>query len=121
MLKKAVPYLSLFTSMGTLVCCALPALFVSLGLGASFVSLLGSFPQLIWLSEKKELVFSVAGLMLVISGPLRARSSNLSCPSDPALAASCGELKKSGSAIFYISVAMYLVGAFFAFAAPIIF
>lgn len=121
MLKRVVPFLSLFTSMGTLVCCALPALFVSLGLGASFVSVLGAFPQLIWISERKGLVFSIAGILLLVSGTLRANSSRLECPTDPALAAQCGTLKKSGRAIFYFSLVCYLIGAFFAFAAPLIF
>lgn len=33
--QSAVSWLTLFTSAGTLVCCALPILFVMLGLGAS--------------------------------------------------------------------------------------
>ncbi len=32
-------YLSLFSSLGTLLCCALPALFVLLGLGATVASI----------------------------------------------------------------------------------
>lgn len=31
-------YLSLFTSLGTLLCCALPSLLVALGLGATVAS-----------------------------------------------------------------------------------
>ena len=30
------PYLSLFTSFGTVFCCALPSLLVSIGMGAAF-------------------------------------------------------------------------------------
>ncbi len=32
-----MPMLGLFTSMGTLVCCVLPLVFVSLGMGAALV------------------------------------------------------------------------------------
>lgn len=39
--------LSLFASLGTLVCCALPSLFVLLGLGATLASLLSSAPWLV--------------------------------------------------------------------------
>ena len=47
------PTLSLFASAGTLVCCALPALFVTLGAGAALAGLVGEFPQLVWLSTYK--------------------------------------------------------------------
>ena len=45
--------LSLFTSFGTLVCCALPALLVTLGMGASLISILGIFLITV-ISEQKE-------------------------------------------------------------------
>ncbi len=41
-------YFSLFTSFGTLLCCALPSLLVLFGLGASVVSMLSFLP---WLSH----------------------------------------------------------------------
>lgn len=39
-----LPTLSLFTSVGTLLCCALPALLVTLGAGAVFASLVKQCP-----------------------------------------------------------------------------
>lgn len=121
MLKKLFSFLTLFSSLSTLICCALPALFVTLGLGSSLVSLLGAFPQLIWLSERKTLVFGVAGGLLLLTFVMRMVGNQQSCPSDPKLAAQCGYAKKSGTIIFYFSVACYLIGAFFAFLAPFIF
>lgn len=61
-------WLSLLTSSSTLVCCALPALLVTLGAGASLVTLTGHVPQLIWLSEHKALVFGLAALALLLAG-----------------------------------------------------
>lgn len=121
MLRKLVPYLSLFTSLGTLVCCALPALFVSLGLGATFVSLLGVFPQLIWISEHKTGVFLTAGFLLAAAVVVRVNAQAKACPADPALAASCERVRGGSGVVLYLSVACYLVGAFFAFVAPLIF
>ena len=43
----ALSYLSLFTSLSTLLCCALPSLFVLLGLGATVASLLSQAPWLV--------------------------------------------------------------------------
>jgi len=46
-------YLSLFTSMGTLLCCALPSLLVLVGLGATVASVLSAAPWLVTLSGHK--------------------------------------------------------------------
>ena len=45
--------ITLFASSSTLICCALPALFVLLGAGATFASLVNFFPQLIIISQYK--------------------------------------------------------------------
>src|SRR4051812_49873489 len=57
-------YLSLFTSFGTLLCCALPSLLVLLGLGATVASFLAAAPWLVTLSRHKTWVFVVAGLLI---------------------------------------------------------
>jgi len=57
-------YLSLFTSLGTLLCCALPSLLVLAGLGASVASLLSVAPWLVTLSRHKPWTFGVAGLLI---------------------------------------------------------
>lgn len=57
-------YLSLFTSLGTLVCCALPSLLVLLGLGATVASIVSSAPWLVALSRHKNWVFLVSGLLI---------------------------------------------------------
>jgi hypothetical protein len=62
-----VSFFSLFTSMSTLICCALPALLVSIGLGATMIGLVSTFPSLIWLSENKALVFTLSFFKLSIS------------------------------------------------------
>jgi hypothetical protein len=52
-------YVSLFTSFGTLLCCALPSLLVLLGLGATVASFLTAVPWLVTLSRHKTWVFAV--------------------------------------------------------------
>jgi hypothetical protein len=37
--------LTLLASTSTLICCALPALFVALGAGATFASMVNAFPS----------------------------------------------------------------------------
>src|ERR1700745_3500656 len=60
----ALRYLSLFTSLGTLLCCALPSLLVLAGLGATVASVLSEAPWLVTMSHHKHWVFIVAGLLI---------------------------------------------------------
>lgn len=106
---------SVFTSSGTLICCALPALLVSIGAGASLAGLVSTFPQLVWLSQHKLAVFGLAGAMLIGAGVLQYRARFLPCPADPALAAACARTRRVSAAIYGISVLIYLTGVFFAF------
>lgn len=108
---------SLFTSFGTLICCALPALLVTLGAGAVLAGLVANVPQLIWLSEHKVGVFIIAGLMIIISGLVRYQTRNAPCPIDPEQARSCMKLRRYSGIVYYTSVAIYLTGFFFAFIA----
>jgi uncharacterized membrane protein (Fun14 family) len=111
-------FLSLFTSSGTLICCALPALLVSIGAGATMAGLVTNFPQIVWLSEHKIGLFIVAGIMLAGAGVLQWRARSLPCPADPALAAACMRTRKISASIYWFSVVMFAVGFFFAFIAP---
>lgn len=113
-----VTWLSIFTSTSTLICCALPALLVALGAGAALASLVGAVPQLIWISEHKTGVFIAAGAMLAVAGWFQYRARYLPCPADPALAAACTRQRKVSQTIYFVSLAIFAVGGFFAFVAP---
>ncbi|MGZ6469374.1 MAG: hypothetical protein ACXWQJ_18880 [Bdellovibrionota bacterium] len=117
-MTRFISFLSLFTSASTLLCCALPALFVTLGFGAAFAGLVGNVPQLIWLSEHKIPLFVMGALMLATGGALQLQARRLACPIDPQLGAACATTRDWSGPIYYVSVAIYLVGAFFAFIAP---
>ena len=110
--------LSLFTSGSTLICCALPATLVAIGSAATLTALVGNFPQLIWISEHKPMVFGLAGTMLAIAGYLQWQARNAPCPADPTLAVVCAKTRINALRIYWLSVAIFGVGAFFAFIAP---
>jgi hypothetical protein len=110
--------LSLFASSSTLICCALPALLVALGAGAALSGLVGAFPQIVWLSEHKIGLFVFAGLMLAASGTLQWINRNAPCPIDPTLRDACLRTRKVSLRVYWVSVAIYLVGGFFAFVLP---
>jgi len=58
--QTILPSLSLFTSVGTLLCCALPALLVTLGMGAALAGFVGAAPWVTAVSDYKGIVFAVA-------------------------------------------------------------
>ena len=115
----AASFLSLFTSGGTLICCALPALLVSLGAGAAMAGLVGTFPQIVWLSENKSALFVSAAAMLAFAGAMQWHARSLPCPADPALAAACTRTRRVSLFIYVFSVAMFLIGVMFAFIVPL--
>ena len=115
------PILTLFTSFGTLICCALPALFVTLGMGAVLASLITIFPWITIFSEFKIYFFTGSGLMIILSGYLLFRSKNAPCPVDPQIASTCSKTRNISLIILLISFGIYLVGFFFAFVAQYIF
>jgi hypothetical protein len=108
-------FLSLFTSASTLVCCALPALFVALGAGATLAGIVGNVPGLIWLSENKALVFGAAAVLLAFAGVGQWRTRSLPCPTDPQLARSCNRLRKIGIWVYGFAVVCFAIGVLFAF------
>ena len=114
-------YLSLFTSFGTVLCCALPSLLVSIGMGATFAGLIGVFPQIVWLSENKILVFSLSGILILISCGLLYINRKVSCPIDPDQAKACTISRKWSIRAIVLSAILWVCGFFFAFLAPLIF
>ena len=107
--------LTVLSSFSTLLCCALPALLVSIGAGAALASVVSVVPQLVWLSEHKVPLFAFAGVVLALSGISAYRNRRASCPADPVQAASCIRLRRWSARIFYLSAAIYAIGFFFAF------
>ncbi|RQR65722.1 hypothetical protein DIE18_03070 [Burkholderia sp. Bp9125] len=109
-------WLALATSGSTLVCCALPALLISLGAGATLAALVSAVPQLVWISMHKGLVFGGALVMLLAGGLWQLRPA--ACPADKRLAAACARYKRVSRITYLASLVVYATGAFFAFGLP---
>ncbi|MGD1022208.1 MAG: hypothetical protein ABR880_05455 [Candidatus Sulfotelmatobacter sp.] len=105
-------YFSLFTSLSTLLCCALPSLLVLFGLGASVASMLSFMPWLVTLSRHKQWTFAVSGTLIALSfvntyyiAPrIRAEQCNADEPS------ACAEASKLSRILLWISAVIYAVG-----------
>ena len=112
-------YLSLFTSLSTLLCCALPSLLVLLGLGATVASFLSVAPWLVTLSRHKAWVFAGSGALIALNGIYvyriapRLRGELESCaPDDPA---ACETADTFRGALLWMSALIYFVGVFTAY------
>jgi hypothetical protein len=114
--NKLIGYLSLFSSFGTLLCCAIPSTLVLLGFGASLAGFLGEFPELIWLSEHKGIVFGLSFVMLGISYAGQRYAAKQACPIDQK--DNCETAKSWSRPIFFITLVINLIGAFYAFVLP---
>ena len=115
--SHVLPFLSLFTSVGTLVCCALPALLVTIGAGAALAGLVSTVPQLVVLSTYKIEVFAIAGVLILFTGVYQWKMRNAPCPADPKQAAACRRMRSINKYVFMLSFLLYCVGFFFAFIA----
>jgi hypothetical protein len=119
--ETLAPTLALFTSFGTLICCALPALFVALGLGAAVAGLVSAVPQLVWLSEHKAWVFAGSALMIAGAAAMHRAARNAPCPANPLKARACARLRTFSAAILWVAASAWAVGAFMAFLATPLF
>lgn len=112
-------YLSLFTSFGTLLCCALPSLLVLAGLGATVASFLAFAPWLVTLSRNKDWVFAASGILIglnfayVYAIAPRLRAQGAACPADAPDA--CATASRGSRVVLWFSAIIYGAGFFSAY------
>ena len=115
----ALSYLSLFTSFGTLLCCALPSLLVLFGFGATVASVLSEAPWLVAMSHHKNWVFLIAGVLIsgnfvyiyAVAWRLQARTG--AC--DPNARSTCETASRFSRFVLWCSAVLYLIGCFSAY------
>ena len=119
--QTVFPVLSLFTSIGTLLCCALPALLVTLGMGAALAGFISVAPWITVISKYKIFIFVGAGILLMFSSYFLWINRNAPCPTDAKQAKACALLRKFSLYTIIISIVIYIIGFFFAFFAADLF
>ena len=119
----ALSYLGLFTSVGTLLCCALPSLLVLVGLGATVASALASAPWLVILSRHKAWVFATSAILIagnfyyVYRLAPRMLAQRNACPIDDP---SCSAATRTSRLVLWISTALLLAGFAVAYLLPVL-
>tara|TARA_R110000744_G_scaffold328403_1_gene434046 strand:- start:902 stop:1327 length:426 start_codon:yes stop_codon:yes gene_type:complete len=109
--KPYLRWITLFIASGTLLCCALPILLVTLGFGAVVASLNYNIPGLILLAEHKIWTLTIAALILMVLAWVIWRP-NQHCPSDPELSTICKKSKLWNKRIFWLSSMIWFIGFF---------
>jgi len=115
MKEKILSLLSLFGSSATLLCCALPAAVSIIAGGAAVGSLISAFPWLIPISKYHNWIFAIAGMLLFMNGIF------VFSPKGKVACAVTGgkECEVAGNFskwVFWISIVLYGIGVFFAYA-----
>ena len=105
--------LTLVSSSASLMCCALPAIFVMLGFGAAFASVINILPWLIKFSEYKWSIFATAGILIALSAWQLYHSKRMVCPSDSEKAKACSRLRKLSLVLLTFSILAFLTGLAF--------
>lgn len=116
--NNALTYIGLLGSLSTLLCCALPALLVTFGMGAVMAGLVSTLPWLTVLSEYKAYTFTAAILLLSAASFATWRARNAPCPTDPAQAKLCNKLRRINVSVLAVSWAFVTTGLIVAFVLP---
>ena len=110
-----VDTLSLVASMSTLLCCVLPALMVSLGLGAVLASWINQMPWIADILTHKAWIFGLAGILLLVAGVLLNLTQHAPCPIDPLQATACQRIRRVSLGVWWVSLVCFSLGIFLLF------
>jgi hypothetical protein len=119
---RTLGYLGLFTSIGTLLCCALPSLLVLLGLGTTVASILSAAPWLVTLSRHKGPVFATSAILIagnfyyVYRVAPRLLARRLACSIDDPR---CAGAARTSRALLWASSVLLSIGFVVAYLLPL--
>lgn len=121
--QRALGYFGLFTSVGTLLCCALPSLLVLVGLGTTVASVLASAPWLVALSRHKSWVFATSAIVIAgnfyyvyrVAPRLLARSG--ACAVDDPM---CARATRTSRIVLWTSAVLLFIGFAVAYVLPLV-
>lgn len=111
MRSKLFSVLALFTSTGTLLCCAIPAALAAVAGGAAIAAYVSAVPWVIPLSRHKGWIFLVAGTLIALNVflLLHGRRWRATCAVDGGGCETAGRFTRSS---LWLAAAVYGVGAF---------
>ncbi len=113
--EKIISFLALFTSTGTLLCCALPASLAAIAGGSAVVGLMSTFPWLAPLSQHKGWIFLVAGVLIGFNALLSFRPKGaVACAITGGKG--CEVAGRFSRVMLWTSIVVYAIGVFMSYA-----
>ena len=113
--QKTLSILTLFSSTGTLLCCALPAALAAIAGGSAVVGLISTFPWLSPLSQHKGWIFLAAGVLIMFNALLVLRpKGQVACAITGGKG--CEVAGSFSKVMLWTSIGIYGAGAFMSYA-----
>ncbi len=113
-----VNFFALLSSSSTLLCCALPAILVSMGAGAVFANIISVVPALTVVSRFKIEITIATLVILIAVGVLHSKTAKMPCPADPILGRACLKSRKRSRVVYYLSCMVFAIASTFTFIVP---
>jgi hypothetical protein len=114
MKERIIGFLGLFSSTTTLLCCALPALVAAVAGGAAVATLVSSVPWLIKVSEHKGVIFLISTVLIALNAFITLwPKGKVACTITGGQG--CRTAGMFQRTMLWVSVFMYLTGAFVAY------
>ena len=113
--NKFLDIIALFSSSGTLICCALPMTVATIAGGAALSSLVSLFPFLVTLSQYKNIIFIFSGSMIALNGYLSLKPVQETACDEESGEVGCEVASKYNRKMFYVSLGIFSVGIFTAY------
>lgn len=107
--QSRLGWLALFGSTGTLVCCALPILLVTLGFGSVVAALTLRYPLLVTLSEYEGWMFGLSAVLLTLAA-WAIWGRGMHCPADPVLATRCQRTRVINQRVLSGALIIWAIG-----------
>jgi hypothetical protein len=110
--ETLLAFFGLFTSISTILCCALPTILVAIGMGTVFASITSNFPFVIWLSQKILYLFVTTAILLLVGGYFIFLKPQ-TCPLNQNSNQICNKTKKFNKIIWWVSFIILITSFFF--------
>lgn len=107
--RKQWGWVVLFASSVTLVCCALPILLVSVGLGALSAALFANLPFLTFFAQYKSWLFILSASLIGAAAWVLYRPDR-ACPSDLELARQCAVADRWNKRLLWGATGCWVIG-----------
>lgn len=104
----------LISNGGVMLCCVLPAILVSLGLGSSLATFLSEYPIFIKITSYKDYIFLFVFFILSFNGYILYKNNKKVCEINN-LNKECIEVKRVSKLLYFISIFIFLISLYLSY------